>query len=517
MARPILKLKTDWDADGVFTGTGEDLTSRLKRVEWRRGRDHASQLTGRSVAGRLIAVLDNSSGDYSSFNTGSPIAGLALPGRKVQLDGGNQSGFPYDFPIIFNDAPQWTGYLQNIVPIPRTQGVNLVQLEAWGALGYLGAEDVEIAMATSKATGQAMEDILDEVGWPAADRDIDAGQTTMARFWLDQQKFLHACRIVERTEGGLLWEQKDGKLRFEDRHARLKAPHTVSQATFSDTLGATIGYYPPRQFDPEATIFNRFPVTIETFTVGALATLWTLPETGASSPLFAPGQTRTYWARYPNPLAPTDALSVDAWTTPVENTDYEANTASDGSGTDVSSDLVFVVTKFGNVMKMAITYNGTLPAYLTLLKARGTPVTRNDPMRLEAVDTASQTKYGERTFSERKQFIPDSLEGQAWADFQLSIYKAPIPVLSVRIDGNRDKAHLDQALLRDVSDRITVVATGGAGLGINEDFFIEVITHTIDAVTGRFFVTFDCSPASAYSNFWVLGTSVLGTSTVLAY
>ena len=505
MVRPAVKFKIDWDDDGVYTGTGEDVTSRLKSVEWRRGRDQASQLTGRSVAGRLIATLDNSDGDYSSFNTGSPIAGDTVPGRKVQIELGN--------PTL---AARWTGFLRTLDPIPHTRSLNLVRLEAWGPLGHLGQEDVDLAMATSKLTGQAINDILDGVGWPAGDRDIDAGQTTMDRFWLDQQKFLSACRTVERTESGFLREAKNGDIRFEDRHARLKSPHTVSQATFSDALGATIGFYPPHQADPEATIFNRFPLDIQTYAVGALATLWTLPETGANSPFIAPGETRIYWARYPNPVSPTNAFGVDAWTTPVDNTDYEANTKSDGTGTDVSADLTLVVYKFGNTMKIEYTNGGTVGLFLTLAQARGTPLNRNDPIRVEAEDTASQLKYGERTFSPRRQFIPNSAEGQDWADFNLSIYKDPIPIIRVRLDANRDSAHLDQALARDISDRITLVMTGGSGLGINEDFFIETERHELDE-HGRYFVTYDCSPASAYSGFWILGTSKLGTETVLAF
>jgi hypothetical protein len=68
----------DWDNDDDYLDAGEDVTSRLLSLEWRRGQDYASQLTGRSTAAKLTAVLDNTSGDYSSFNTGSLVSPRAF-------------------------------------------------------------------------------------------------------------------------------------------------------------------------------------------------------------------------------------------------------------------------------------------------------------------------------------------------------------------------------------------------------------------------------------------------------
>ena len=384
-------------------------------------------------------------------------------------------------------------------------------------------------MAASKGTGAAVDDVLDDAGWPAGDRDVDAGQTTMTRFWLDQQKALAGLRVIERTEGGFLREKPNGDIRFEDRHTRLKSPHTVSQATFrGDTPGGFpyifpvlfegggLGYSDPQQLDPLPNIFNRFPIDIVTYAVGALATLWTHSETGASSPLLAPGESRSFSARYPTPSAATDAVAVDAWTTPVASTDYTANTASGGSGTDVTSDIAVAVTKSAQTMAITLTNNGSTVAYITLLQARGTPVTANDPVRVVAEDTSSQSTYGQRSFRPREQFVPDTQEGQGWADFNLSIYKDPIPIVQITVHANRDHAHMEQVLTRDISDRITLIATGRAGLGINQDFFIESELHEVsEARVHR--VTWRLSPASGYSNFWILGTSKLDTETVLAY
>ena len=718
-------LRLDFNDDGLFNGPGEDVTARLMApLRWRRGRDYSSQLTGRAVAGRLQAILNNDSGDYSSFNTGSPLSGNLLPGRKVELHRASKFGHYLDFdslgdkvvvaddaalqnifdgggsieawvkadsdgegdfarvldkaqwfvavreesggkvkvrlkvqfsttdgvwtttataltngtnhhvaitydadsvandPIIYIDGVSvaitesttpvgtrvtdvgdnlfignnvngdrtfdgfidevrlwtdirtvteigdnkdqelvgneagiaalwhfnegegtttddaasgdndgvitgatwthdilvlWTGFLSSLLPRPEADKANIVMLDAVGPLGFVNQEDVRIAMSTNIATGTAVGNVLDEAGWPAGDRDIDTGQTTMGRFWVERQKTLSALRKIEATEGGYIGESKDGKIVFEDRHRRLKSPHTVGQATFSDAVGAARGYQKIDQEDPLPSIFNIFEAQVQRYTVGALATLWTMAETGADSPEIEPGASKTFFASYPNPASALDAFAVDAWTTPVATTDYTANSASDGSGTNLTSDIGIAVTKFSNAMKITLTNNhASLNAFITALKARGTPVTADDPVRIRSEDSASQTKFGERTYPTPGEFIPDSGEAQDWCDFSLSIYKDPIPILAMRVIGNRDTTNLEEVLTRDIGDRITLVADGLAGLGINEDFFIESMDHVVEANRVHE-VTWELSPATAYSGFWVVGSSKLGTETRLAY
>ena len=71
----------------------------------------------------------------------------------------------------------------------------------------------------------------------------------------------------------------------------------------------------------------------------------------------------------------------------------------------------------------------------------------------------------------------------------------------------------------DISDRVTLVGTGGSGLGFNEDFFIERETHRVYSRLNHT-VTWELSPAEGFSQFWILGSSRLGSGTpltVLAY
>ena len=495
-------LYVDFDNDGTFISTGENITNRLLSVGCRRGRDFASQIQGRSIAGILNAELNNESKDYSSFNSSSPLFGSLLPGRLVQLQE--------------NGTPLWTGYLKNIHPVPSVKALNVAQFEAQGPLGYLNQREVSLPVLSNILTGTIVGSVLDGVNWGSAKRTLDVGQTTISKFWLDKTKIVDGLRELEDTEAGFIVETKDGKVAYEDRHHRLNSPHDVAQVIISDVAG-TILIAGIEQIDSIEQIANIFEANISLFTEGSSTVLWTMPESGTASPLVSRGGgTRIFWARYPGPDAASDAIAVNAWTTPASGTDFVANSSTGGTGTNLTSDLSVAVIKYGNEMKITLTNSGTTDAYLTTLQARGNPLTQADPVKVSRNDDTSGTLYGTRTFSNPAKWIPDTDEADSWCDYNLSIYKNLLPVLAVQFDAHRNGTQLAQARTREISDRITIQGTGSCGLGIKEDFFIEAIHHDIKH-TGEHTVIYECSQAKSFSDFWILGVSNLGTNTRLAY
>ena len=518
MAKADIKVLVDWNNDGNYTHAQSDITDDVISLSWSRGRNYASQLSGNSVAGNLSATLYNTSGKYSPDNASSPLTGKIEPALRVKIMGGTESSFTYTFPIVFTDTNAlWTGRLEEIRPEPSSKGTKRARLRGIGVLGYLNDFKVDLATQTSVRTDQAIGSILDDAGWGASDRELATGITTMNRFWLDNKETMRALRIPEETEGGFIKETKDGKIAFESRHTRLAGDYLTSQATFSDASGSALSFTKIEQIDPLSTIVNHSQATSRSYTVAGSATvLWTLGETGSESPTLAPNETRIFEARYPNPDSDNNAVEVNAWTTPASSTDYTANTASDGSGTDLTSSLGVTNTKVAERMIITIINNhASSSAYLTKLQARGTAVTQKQNT-VRSIDTSSQAKYGERKFVAETQFIPNTTEAQKWCEFQLSIYSTPVNILKMGVVAGTSTAMLAEALTLDISNRITVTANNESELGVNEDFFIESEKHQIRAANHT--VTYSLSPASGgYSQFWVLAVSKLGQNTVPAY
>jgi len=153
---------------------------------------------------------------------------------------------------------------------------------------------------------------------------------------------------------------------------------------------------------------------------------------------------------------------------------------------------------------------------VTKLQARGTPVTLSDPIRLQAEDSTSQTAYDIRSWPHPGQYLPSVNEAQDYCDFVLSTFKDPTPILRVTIHANRDDAHLSEVMTRDVSERITITADNDAALGVDEDFFVENMEHSLDSQLNHT-ATYECSSVADFSGGWVLGTSKLGADAKLMY
>jgi hypothetical protein len=494
------EILVDWDNDGDFLDAIENITNSMESAQFFRGRDYASQLTGKARAGRLELILNNSDKRFNAFLDSGPLYGNLLAGRpiKITMDVGGQK------------TTLWYGFLDSL-DIDRNGW--WARIRGVGPLGKIARREVNVPMQTSIATGAAAGVVLDEIGWPAGDRTIDAGQTIMTRWWTGGEiTVISALRGIENTEFAYVGESKDGKLIFEDRHHRLKDPHLTSQATFTDDTDLTLRYQKIKQQGPLKQVFNIIEVDVRLYSVGALAVLWELDSNEV--PAIGPGDTLDFWANFPNPRSDPEAHAVDAWTTPAATTDYEANSASDGSGTDLTSLIGVAVSKFDTSMKISLTNNASQTAHITKLQARGTPVNASDPITIKAEDSSSQTAHGERVYPSPAKFVPTTNQAQDYCDFLVSIYKDQIPVLRTDFIANTDDNHLNQARLRDISDRITVQ---NDWLGIDEDFFIEAITHRISHAGLEHWVRMDVSPASFWSGYWILGTSQLGIDTKLAY
>tara|TARA_R110002012_G_scaffold77737_2_gene197855 strand:+ start:3343 stop:4914 length:1572 start_codon:yes stop_codon:yes gene_type:complete len=523
MAVGTYVLAVDWNNDGDFSDSGENITARTMKVEWKRGNDYASQLVGKAVAGTLNATLNNVSGDYSTFNTSSPLTGNLLPGRKVKLTGNDGT----------TTRTLWQGFLESIQPIPSAKGANLARLTAIGPLGYLNKFEVSTAMFVSKKAGELIGEILDVAGWDDDDRDLDTGIVEFPRFWCERTKTLKALRLVEETETGLLEESPDGKIVYRDRHARSTDTKSVaSQATYSDASAAALAYSHISQIDPLKFIYNELraklqlhsgawvlgesSLGVQTELASDPAVLWTYPETGSNSPSIDAGATRTFVAQYPSSGSANTARAVDFWQNLTATTDYLANDSADGTGTNRTANISVTLTKRAQSMDIALENGHSSTVYITKLQAQGNPVEAKDNFEVVASDSTSQTTFGKRTYPHPGKFVPSASEAQDWADFHVQAWKEPVPLLKLTLVGNRSTATLTDIMTRDISDLVTVTANNDTGLGINEGFFVEAVHHQLDAGLNHR-ATMTLSQSSGYAGFWVLGSSSLDNATRLAY
>ncbi len=460
--RAAYALEVDWDDDGDFSDDGEDVTADTMVVETRRGRAQPDWVLSKTEPGKLVATLKNTSGNYSSG-----AAGVKVRLRTV-------------LPVA---AILWTGHLQKIKPItPEPGGLPTAELTAIGPLGKIAKAKVKAAVSSGALTSVHVAAVLDDIGWPSADRAIETGEVTTG-YWpisnttqlgvatFDLPDALAALQDLEDTELGFLWETCDGKIGFQKRTARTtNARSYTAQATFSDHPGATLGYRLIELEDGLDGVFSEVVTQAGAVTLQPLAEIWSYADVPLT---LAAGEYLTFTATYPPPKGSSGIL-VDTWTTPVIGTDIIST-----GGTLV---LDARIKKSANTMQFIIqNTHATDAATITKVAARGTAVIANDVTKQYAVNDANEATYGRRTLDWPAPFFATAADAKAAAALVLERKYRPWKRIRLTITANRSAALLTQCLQRELSDRVDITANDVTGLGLNSAaFWIEAITHRIE-------------------------------------
>lgn len=492
----LYQVEADWNNNGLYDNALSDITDYVLDLKARRGRNEAHPIRGRSQIGTMSIILDNRSGNFSHHNALSPLYGLLLEGRLIRWRA-----------ISPNFYTRWTGYIVDY-ELKKWNGLAVCEVTCRGVGSRIEKVKVNPLPDTGSLTGTVVGKILDAGGFTSALRGtIDVGQTTTSRWFINDRFTIDALRDMEECELGFLLETKDGKLSFQDRAYRSSGARLTSQATYSAAAGVSLPYIAINLPAPAKNVINVARSVVTPYTVGALADLWTL--TG-ETPTIGVGQTKTWYA-----VVSGSTLYVDAWTTPVATTDYTVSGVALG-------DLAVVVEKYASTMKISITNNhASNVATITLLKARGTPVTAGTPTVVASENATSILRNGRSEYEVASPWLPNTNTAQSYVDSIVSVYKDPLTQAEVSFNvgiGGADSALFQDLMTRDISDRVTIVAQEAMqGIGLAGDFFIEWIDDHWDNQQGEHIVTMGLSAASASSAAWILGTSVLGTSTVIGF
>ena len=439
----------------------------------------------------------------------------------------------------------WSGSVDTLAPTMTNKHFPFVALKGIGDLARAARAETfiypSVLYPTERPTGWWFFYIFGAVFGFHPDTGffymMDEGQTTTGTFYAETNNALELVRQMEDTEMGFLyepatklaWWQDFGEFGewkhstttrsgfgteylfgFADRHHRWTAERAlVSQATFSDSPGAgELSYTSIKQEDPLKGVYNQIQAAVNNFDIGSSAILWTLP---GDNPTIGPGVTRTFTAEYPNASTGEVAAFVSEWDTPVVGADVTVTGVSD-------SDIAINVFKRPKQMTIMVTNNHAINyATLTLIQAQGIPISYGVQGIVSAQDDDSIAKYGLRTFKLPAKWLPNLNTAQDYADYVVSRYKDPNHVVTLQFVANKSEAHMEAAMSLNFGDRITVTANGPVGLGINEDFYVEGIHHRIDQGSMKHVTTFTLSAVAGEGAYWVLGESLLGIGTKLAY
>jgi len=224
-----------------------DISDRLIATSTARGKNQALD---RIDAGTSSIVVDNSDRHFDPLYPDGPYFGQLIPRRSVRI---TCNGFPVflgsidDFDIVY-------------APSNRSQ----VRIDVSDAFSTLTNSGLEEFTPTAQLSGARVNAVLDrpEVAWPAADREIDTGNSTMlGALVAEGTSVLEYLQLVSNSEFGDLFIGKDGKVVFRERNAVPNTPNLV----FTDEVVA--GVYQGIQFASvnniygSENLYNRILIT----------------------------------------------------------------------------------------------------------------------------------------------------------------------------------------------------------------------------------------------------------------
>ena len=471
-------IEVDWNNDGDFDEPYEDITSDVKIIHFSRGK---SDELGKAEVGQATITLKNADNLYSPSYTAGNLYLSLLPKRPIRM-------LYTDGTTIYN---LFYGFLEEIIPHPHLTEQDCI-ITAVDGLDFLSRHDLSTALYKDTLTGTIHNYILTDAGWSATMRTLDAGQDTVPYWYGQDIKARFAQEEIDDSEQGFSYINGSGYFCFEDRHHRSTITHQTSQATFDDTMANITYSLNPRH------IYNIIKAKVTPWELQTIQELWRLEE----EPIIPAGATLTWWgdASYSG-----KSVFVDAWTTPVKTTDYQAWTGSGGTGTDMSASLTIVTTKFAKTIKLQITNGATIPLYLYLLKARGTFYDDQTRVVRKTEDSTSQTAYQKRTLEIDGKYLTSADKAQDFCNYAISKYKNPRAEISLGLV-NQDNATLNQILSREISDRITITNTK---LGLTaKDYFIDYIEEDISLSRKWHTATYRLADTDN-EDFWCLGFSHL--------
>lgn len=459
-------LRIDWSRAGTFGGTLEDATGYVLDdpvLEVSYGRER-TQDSAETPAGKMTFSLRNDNREFSPENGSSPIAGRVLPGCRARFD------------KLYNGVLYTLidGVLDDLDVDPNAPARDFTGtiLDAWGRPD---AEKLSTPLYSGIRTGTAIGLILDAIGW-TGQRDIDPGATVMPWWWEEGGDAATAVSKLVASEGppAIAYVQ-GGTFVFRDRHHRLvRTESTTSNGSFAHTIPFTYSATGPLLGILDETfaydhglrnISNSATFFVDQRAAGSLVDVWS-----TDSPITLDvGEVAVIEAKASDPF-------INAITPVDDDIEVQSGTVTVGLSRTSGQSALITLTA------------GGAPVVITRLALRACPVAVARTVKVSEEDVSSVGIYGRQSWPNEAPWA-NAYDARVIAQRVVALYATNRPVVTFEIDGVLGDAYLAQALARKISDRITV---RNDALGINGDFIIERIKHTIVGLGIRHRVEFTC-------------------------
>lgn len=227
-----------------------DVSNQVNRIETNRGR---TALSDQFQTGSLTLRITDQNGDFNPQNPSSPYYNLLTPMKKVQITATYGS----------TTYPIFAGYITSYVTTypDDGDGVAITTIQAVDAFRLAQLAQISTVAGTSagQLSGARIDDILDQISWPATQRDIDPGLTTLQADPGTNRTALQALFTVADSEYGAIYVDADNNFVFQDRGVTAGSIGGTP-TVFSDD-GSGIPYFDATWILNDVLVFNKATIT----------------------------------------------------------------------------------------------------------------------------------------------------------------------------------------------------------------------------------------------------------------
>lgn len=461
-------------------------------------------------SGEAVFALDNSTSNSAA------TAGYYSP-NHASVRTGFDRGIPCRVSFTSGSTTyyKFVGRIKDIKPSAGLYGERLSVCRVLDFMHDLSVANLDgVTTETDQDYSALLESVLNEMETQPTARSLATGVSLFPYALIGGANgTLNGLQEAQRlalSEGGYIYLKGDttsgGVLVGENRHTR--ALNVTSAATIANTMTAL---EVPSSLED---VINVAKVTIHPRRIGSSTDVL---YSSLAVPVLDPLGSVTLSGPYRDPDMQASRVAGVDMIDPVSTTDYLANSASDGSGTNVTANLTVTATFGGTGVTLVVTNtSATVPCYVTLLQCRGTGLYDYDAPVMVSRNTTSEARYSSHVLSYDVPYQDDPVVGKAFADLVTSIWATPFEfATSVAFIANSDATLLTAALAREVGDRVTITETL---TGVNSEFFINQVALSLSAgplLTCAWVLAPAPPSAAAYWQLGVAGKSELGDTTTL--
>ena len=347
---------------------------------------------------------------------------------------------------------------------------------------YLQQKKATVVVADQMAS-EWIAYMADLVSIASGDRSLDPSVFRIPWCWMDDESITDEMWKAAQSEGGRVWFDQLGKLRYEGPAHWLTGPHLTSQWTFDEDT-----YQSPQYTTNPDDLATEIVVEWS----GRMASVATDIYALDTFKIVKPGETIDWEARYTQPAIEvfTPQVLVDFW-------------ASTPGGKNLSASLTVTLTEvYSQHCKVSVTNtHASLTATLAFFRLRGYPL-MGGPSEQEKRQADPKPLPFDRSRSVRaNMYIQTPGQAKALGAFLVDRFKSLIPTWRIRGAPGIPQLELGDRVSFEDAKSVT---------GTREGYVIEIAWQADGGAFAQDVTIMDAAALYPHDDFFIIGVTALG-------